>query len=292
MALQPYMITVRPAIRSLDIEASRTSIKSGQSVQFAMTLEVTHDLTVLFDCGTRDTPIKVLHLLRTMDLSPISLGNCTYTSPGEYAPLVSAMNQINLVNQSIRIEVEPPLSPFKVEIEDRHDINQLTLVSIRTLEQVAFEGLFTLTIFDNANEKNRTKVERVQLLPSNNFSEQFYLNVTSYGRQTLHVRGGDYPTIREAQVIFTVGTDITIEPQVYLVNQIAFVNEDFVWLDVQWINGIGFDIEIEFEREKTVLIRYGNIMAAPINRLVNKNDGQGQLRWKRMAKQHLQVGYK
>lgn len=292
MPLQPYVINVRPAIRSLDIDASQKAIKSGQTVQFTMTLEPTLDLTILFDCGTRQTPMRILHIHETTDLTAIAVGNCTYTVPGQYNPVLSAINRINLVNQSIRIDVEPPLSPFKVEIEDRPDVNQLTLVTLRATEPIAYEGNFLLTIFDNSYEKNQTRTERIQLFKSNDFTEVLYLNITTYGRQTLHVRGGDYPTIREAQASFTIGTDITKLPQAYILNQMAFVNEDFVWVDMQWVNGIGFDIEISFGQEKTVLMRYGQIITSSINRLNNRNDGKDQIQWKRLAKQRLQVGYK
>jgi hypothetical protein len=202
------------------------------------------------------------------------------------------MNRINLLNQSMRIDVEPPLSPFKVEIEDRLDANQLSLITIRALEQIPFDGMFTLIITDNLNEKNQTKTERVQLLKSNDFTEQIYMNITTYGKQILYVRGGDYPTIREAQVIFKIGTEITTKPQVYILNQIAFVNEDFIWIDIQWINGIGFDVQIDYGSEKKVIIRYGQIVSTSFNRTMKKTEGIHFIQWKRIAKQRLQVGYK
>jgi hypothetical protein len=289
MPLQPYILHVQPAIRSLDIEVSTTTIKTGQTIQFSITLEPTLDLTILFDCGTSSTPLQIIHIQQTFDLSPILIGNCTYSSPGQYHPLINAMNRINSVNQTIRIDVEPPLSVFKVEIEDRLEVNQHSLVTIRALEQISFEGMFTLTIIDSANEKNQTKTERVQLFQSNNFTEQIYMNITTYGKQILHVRGGDYPTIREAQVTFTIGADLTQNPQVYLINQIGFVNEDFIWIDIQWIDGIGFDIKINYGNENKVLIRYGQFISNPFNRTIKKNDG---LQWKRIAKQRLQIGYK
>jgi len=292
MSLQPYILNVQPAIRSLDIEVSKTTIKSGQSVEFSISLEPTIDLTIIFDCGISQIPLTILHIQQTFDLSPILIGNCTYSTSGQYHPLVSAMNHINLVNQSIRIDVEPPLSPFKVEIEDRFDINQLALITIHALEQITFEGIFTLTIIDNFNEKNQTKTENIQLLKSNNYTEQIYMNITTYGKQILHVRGGDYPTIREAQVTFTVGTDITTKPQIYILNSIGLINEDFIWIDIQWINGIGFDIQIDYGNEKKVLLRYGQFISNPFNRTIKKDDGIHQIQWKRIAKQRLQVGYK
>jgi hypothetical protein len=115
------------------------------------------------------------------------------------------------------------------------------------------------------------------------------MNISTYGRQILHVRGGDYPTIRESQVTFTIGTDITTKPQVYLVNQMGLVNEDFIWIDIQWINGIGFDIKIDYGNEKKVFIRYGQFITGQLNRIIKKND---DLQWKRISKQRLQVGYK
>ncbi|CAF0835622.1 unnamed protein product [Adineta ricciae] len=292
--LQAYYLYVQPAVRSLDIEASQTIIKSGQSVQFSITLEPTIDLTVVFDCNAPGTPLQIIYIQNVTDMSPIVVANCTYSKTGQYHPLVSANNRINLVNQSIRIDVEEPLSQFKVEIEDRHDVNQLTSVTIRALERIPFEGVFTLTIVDSTsiNEKNQTRTERIQLLSSNDFTEQFYMNITTYGRQTLHVRGGEFPNIREAQTTFTIGTDITVKPQVHVVNQVALVNEDFAWVDIQWINGIGFDIQIDYGNVKKVSIRYGQIMSSPMNRIIKKNDGEHQIQWKRLTRQRFQVGYK
>jgi len=292
MPLQPYILNAQPPIRSLDIEASKTTIKSGQSIQIFISLEPTIDLTIIFDCGTSETSLQILHIQQTTDLSPFFIGNCTYSTAGQYHPLVSVMNHINLVNQSIRIDVEPPLSSFKVEIEDRLDINQLTLITIHELEQITFEGLFTLTIIDNINEKNQTKIENVQLLKSNNFTEQIYMNITTYGKQILHVRGGDYPNIRETQVTFTIGTDITIKPQIYIINSIGLINEDFIWIDIQWINGIGFDIQINYGNENKFILRYGQFISNSLNRTMKKNDGIHQIQWKKIAKQRLQVGYK
>lgn len=231
----------------------------------------------------------MIYIEQTTNLSSILIGNCTYLIAGQYNPLVSAMNRINLVNQSIHIDVELPLSPFKVEIEDRLDINQLTLITIYALEQITFEGLFILTIMNNFNEKNQTKYENIQLLQSNNYTEQFYMNITTYGRQILHVQGGEFPTIRQTQVSFTIGTDITIKPQVFILNSIGLINKDFIWIDIQWINGIGFDIQIYFEKEKQFIIRYGQFISNPLNRTIRKND---QIQWKRIAKQRLQIGYK
>jgi hypothetical protein len=224
-------------------------------------------------------------------MSPIIVGNCSYSEPGQYQPLVSAINRISLVNQSIRIDVEAPLSQFKVEIEDPADINQLISVTISALERIPFEGIFTLTIVDskNINEKNHTRTESIQLLASNNFTEQIYMNVSTYGRQTLYVRGGHYPNIREAQATFTIGTDITTKPQVYIVNQMGLVNEDFIWVDIQWINGIGFDIKIDYGHENKVVIRYGQFITSQLNRITKQNE---EIQWKRITKQRLQVGYK
>jgi len=292
MSLQPYILNVQPAISSLDIEASQTTIKSGQSVQFSITLERTSDLTIIFDCGTIQTPLQILYIQQTIDLSPILIGNCTYSTAGQYHPLVSVMNRVNLDNQSKLIVVEPPLPPFKVEIEDRVDINQLALITIRTLEQISFEGIFTLTIIDNFNEKNQTKTELVQLMNSNNFTEQLYMNITTYGKQILHVQGGEFPIIREAQATFTIGADIITKPQIYIVNQIGFVNEDFIWIDIQWIDGIGFDIQINYGDEKKVSLRYGQFISNSFNRTIKKIDGIHQIQWKRIAKQRLQVAYK
>jgi hypothetical protein len=292
MPLQPYILNVQPAIHSLDIEASKTTIKSGQSIQFSIILEPTIDLTIIFDCGTPQTPLEIIHIEQTIDLSPILIGNCTYSIAGQYYPLVRAMNRISLVNQSIHIDVEPVLSPFKVEIEDRLDINQLTSIKIHELEPITYEGIFKLTIIDSFNERNQTKTENVQLLKSNNFTQQLYMNITTYGRQILHVSGGDFPTIREAQATFTIGTEITTKPQVYIVNSIGLINEDFIWIDIQWINGIGFDLQINYGNEKKFIIRYGQFISNSFNRTIKKNDGIHQIQWKRIAKQRLQVGYK
>ena len=263
-------------------------------MEYSITLEPTLDLTLIFDCDTSDTPLRILYIDQTRDMSPIVVANCTYATPGQYHPVVSAVNRINPMNQSIRIDVEEPLSPFKVEVEDRVDINQLTSVTIHALEQIPFEGVFTLTIIDSTNidEKNQTRTERVQLFASNDFTEQFYLNISSYGRQTLHVRGGDAPNIREAQATFTIGTDIVTKPQVYVLNQMGLATEDFIWTDIQWVNGVGFDVRIDYGHETKLLIRYGQIITSAFNRTVQKADGIHEFQWRKIAKQRLQVGYK
>ena len=250
------------------------------------------DLTIIFDCGIPNIPLKILHIEQTMDLSSIYLDNCTYPTAGQYHPIISAMNRVNSANQTIHIDVEQPLSPFQIEIEDHPDMNQLTSISIHALEEITFEGPFTLTIIDRFNEKNQTKTENVQLFKSNNYTEQLYMNITTYGRQILHVRGGDYPTIREAQVAFTIGTEMTTKPQVYLVNSVGLINEDFIWIDIQWINGIGFDIQIDFGKEKQIILRYGQMITIAFNRTMKKISGIHHVQWKRMAKQRLQIGYK
>lgn len=292
MALQPYILNVQPAIRSLELEASKTTIRSGQSTEFSVTLEPTIDVTIIFDCGISGTPLQIIYIEKVIDLSPIAIGNCTYSTTGQYNPTVNVMNRINVEKQTATIFVEPPLSPIKVEIENRADVNQLTLITIRAIEQSPFEGDFLLTILDPYRENNYTRTEHVQLLRSNNFTENLYMNITSYGKQVLHIQGGDYPTIRESQATFIIGTDITTKPQVYIVNQIGHVNQDFVWVDIQWIDGIGFDIEINYDQEKKFLVRYGQFTSGLSNRTVKRNDGIHEIQWKRVAKQRLQVGYK
>ncbi|CAF4659905.1 unnamed protein product, partial [Rotaria sp. Silwood1] len=290
--LQPYVINVQSDIRSFDFESSKTTIKAGQSVEFSIKIEPISDLTIIFDCGITETSLEIIYIEQTTDLTPILIGNCTYLTPGQYYPFVSAMNHIKLVNQSIRIDVEPSLSPFEIKVENNLDINQLTLIKIHALEETSFEGEFTFTIMNNLNEKTQTQIENVQFLKSNNFTHYLYMNITTYGKQKLHVRGGEYPTIREAQIIFTIGTEITIKPQVYIINQIGLVNEDFIWIDIQWVNGIGFDIQINYENEKKLIIHYGQIILSSFNRIINKNDGIHYIQWKKLAKQRLQVGYK
>lgn len=286
------MINVQPAIRSLDIEASKDMIKAGQFVTFSFTVEPTVDLTLIFDCGISDIPFRILHIEQTAEFSSMLLGNCTYPTAGQYQAVVSAMNRINSVNQTKRIEVETPLAPFRIEIEDRPDANQVTSISIHSLEEITFEGLFTLTIIDRFNEKNQTKIETVRLLKSNNYTEQLYMNITTYGRQILHVRGEDYPTIREDQVSFTIGSEMTTKPQAFLVNSIGLMNEDLVWVDIQWVNGIGFDIQVDFGKETKVLLRYGQFITGTFNRTMKKTNGKHHIQWKRIAKQRLQIGYK
>ena len=66
------------------------------------------------------------------------------------------------------------------------------------------------------------------------------------------------------------------------------VDKDLIWIDFQWLNGIGFDIEIDFGYEKNLLVRYGQIITSPINRLIKKFP----IEMKRIGKQRLQVGYK
>ena len=294
VALQAYYLTVQPSVRSLDIEALPKTIKSGQTIEYFITLEPTLDLTILFNCGQSETPLQIIHIHQTQDMSPVAVANCTYPKAGQYQPSATAINRINFLNQSLRIDVEEPLSAFLVEIEDHPDIDQPTLVTIRALERIPFEGIFTMTIIDGTEtqDKNQTRTERVQLLSSNNFTEQFYLNITSYGRQTLHVRGGDLPTVREAQATFTIGTDITEKPQVFILNSLGLVDEDFIWIDIQWISGIGFDVQIDCGQEKKLSIGYGQIVSSALNKTMKKTEGTHEMQWKRLAKQRLQVGYK
>jgi hypothetical protein len=280
---------VQPAVSSLDIEVSKTTIRNGQSIEFSIRLEPTIDLTILFDCGTSQTPFKILYIQQTIDLSLIPIGNCTYSTVGEYHPSVNAMNRVNSVNQSILIDVQSSLSPFTIEIEDNLNVNQLTLITIQALEPITFDGLFNLTITDKFNKTNQMKIERVQLLQSNNFTEQLYMNITTYGKQILYVRGGEFPTIRESQVTFIIGTEITTKPQSYILNPIGLVNEDLIWIDLQWINGIGFDIEIDYGNEKQVLFYYEQVLSKSFNRTMKRND---DIQWRKIAKQRLQVGYK
>ena len=276
------------------METPQKIIKSGQSINYSITLEPTLELTIIFDCGTGQTPPQIIYIPQIHDMSPIAVANCTYPKAGQYHPVVTAINRINFLNQSMRIDVEEPLSQFKVEIEDHPDINQLTSVTISALERIPFEGIFTMTIIDSmeTQDKNQTRTERVQLLASNEFTEQFYLNITSYGRQTLHVRGGDFPTVREAQATFTIGTDLITTPQAFLLNSMGLVNEDFIWVDVQWIDGVGFDVKVDYGDEKKVVMRYGQIVSSALNRTVKKTEGTHEIQWKRLAKQRLQVGYK
>lgn len=290
--LQPYLLHVQPMIRSLDLEASKTTVKAGQSVEYSMTLEPTVDLTILFNCALADAPLQILYVADARNFSRIPIGNCTYPTAGQYSPILSVTNRVNSFNRTLRIDVEPPLSAFRVEIESRPDTNQLTSVTIRTLEPVPFEGIFNLTVVERVNERNHSRTEHIRLSASGNFTEQFYLNISTYGKQTLHVRGGEYPTIREAEVSFVIGTEISTDPQVYIINQTGVVNKDLIWLDIQWINGIGFDIEIDFGQEKTVLVRYGQLISSPINRLIKKSDGTHHFEWKRIGKHRLQVGYR
>ena len=290
--LQSYMVHVQPEVRGLDIEVSKNTIKSGESIRFLMRLEPSVELTVILDCGIPLEPPKIRYVEQMSDSLALDIGNCTYPSPGQYNPSIIVSNRVNDDNLSIQIDVEPALSKFKVEIEDRSDANELSLVVVRASDKVPFEGDFLLTVFNSFNVKNYTRKERVQLLHSNNFTDQIYMNITTYGRQTLHVQGGVFPIIREAQAEFTIGTDVTVTPQVYLVNQMAFVRKDYVWIDVQWIDGVGFNIKIEFGQEKEILLRYEQLIKAVINRSVNKTEGQHQIQWKRLGQKHIQVGYK
>ncbi|CAF3926750.1 unnamed protein product [Rotaria sp. Silwood2] len=193
--LQPYIINVQPDVLLLDVVSSKTTVKADQSVEISITLEPTLDLTVILDCGIDQTSFEIIYIEQVIDSTSIFIGNCTYSIPGQYYPSVSTMNRMKLVNQSIHINVEPALSPFEIKIEDSSDINPSTLIKIRALEKIPFEGDFTLTIINNLNEKTQSQIEPVHLLKSNNFTHQLYMNITTYGKQILHVRGGESPTI-------------------------------------------------------------------------------------------------
>ena len=82
-------------------------ITGGQFIVCSIILEPTMDLTIIFDFGTSKTPLKITHIRQITDMSPIIVANCTYSKPGQYHSLVSALNRIN---QSLRIDVEEPLS--------------------------------------------------------------------------------------------------------------------------------------------------------------------------------------
>lgn len=255
-------------------------------------MESTLDLTIILDCGIVDTPVQAMYIEQVYDQTPIFIGSCTYSELGQYYPSLSAMNHMSSDNQSIQIDVESPLSAFKVDVEDHANIDQLTSIKLRALEPISYAGVFTLTIISSFNDKNQTKIENVEFSEANNFSKKLHVNITTYGKQILHVRGGEPPNVREDQAIFTIGTDIKSKPQVYIINQIGIVHEDFIYVDIQWINGIGFDIQINYGNEKQVTIRYGHIVSNLLNRIININDGTHQIEWKRIANQRIQVGYK
>jgi hypothetical protein len=69
----------------------------------------------------------------------------------------------------------------------------------------------------------------------------------------------------------------------------GLMNEDWIWVDIQWINGVGFDVQIDFGNEKKVSLHYGQIITAQGNRVITKGE---DVQWKRLAKQRIQVGYK
>jgi hypothetical protein len=128
----------------------------------------------------------------------------------------------------------------------------------------------------------------VQFSASNDYIELVYINIATYGQQTLFVRGGDAPVIRQAQATFTIGTDMTTLPQVYVMNTLARVNEDIVWIDIQWMNGIGFDIEIEFDIKHRVRMYYGQLMTTGVNQTIESSENG--MYWRRVADRRVQIG--
>ena len=223
--------------------------------------------------------------------SPLFVANCTYSKAGQYQPFVSVFNSVNRINQSIQIRVANPSAPFKVKVENYSDISPRVLITIQSLEPVPFEGLFNFTIMNsNLNVKNSTITERIQLVAWNNYIKQVYINITTYGQHTLFVSGDNASIIRQAQAIFMIGTDIITSPQVYIINAIARVNEDIVWIDIQWINGIGFDIEVEFDIEHRTRMYYGQLITTVINRTM-ENFENGKY-WRRIADRRVQIGFR
>ena len=290
--LQPYLLNVQRAIGSLQIVASQTVIRSGQTVDFSIAFEPTRDITIIFDCNSSlRRPIQIGFIEEISASSSLFVANCTYSNPGQYQPSVSVFNSVSRTNQSIQIRVEKPLAPFKVEIQNYPDISQSIVVTVQSLEPVSFEGPFNFTIINsNSNVKNSTSTEHIQLSASNENIDQVYLNIATYGQQTLLVTGGEAPTIRQALAVFTIGTDFTTLPQVYVMNTIARVNEDIIWIDIQWINGIGFDTEIEFDIEHRVRMYYGQWMTTGVNQTMeNVENG---IMWRRIADRRVQIGFR
>ena len=272
--------------------ATQTVIRSGQTIDFSIKVEPIQDITIIFDChSSPQTSIQIRFIEEISKRSSLFVASCTYPKPGHYQPLISVLNSVSRANRSIRISVEEPLAPFKIATQNHPDISQSIIVTLQSLEHVSFDGLFNFTIMNsNPNVPNSTRMEPVRFSASNDYVEQVYINIATYGQQTLFVSGGDAPLTRQAQTMFTIGTDTTSLPQVYVMNTIARVNEDIVWIDIQWINGIGFDIEIEFDIKHRIRLYYGQLTTTAVSQTIESNENG--MHWRRVADRRVQIGFR
>ncbi|CAF1560182.1 unnamed protein product, partial [Didymodactylos carnosus] len=288
--LQPYQFYVENRITDLDIEISQSPVKSGQIVEYTVSLAPTFDVMFIFNCGQE---IKVNNTLQIFYVNKIDekyrlIIQCKYDTPGQYSPMISASNKVSVFNQTTKIDVEEPIPPYHVEVENRKDITQVTLVTIRAKERIPFHGIISLTIFSSIS--NITKNETIQLSLSNNFTDYFYLNITTYGYQTLLVKGGEFPTIREASTKFSIGTDLT-SVQTYLINNYISINDNdnnLIWIDIQYFDGIGFNTEINMGNGKIITLYYGILINSPMNKIKQFDDNTSL---KRLSKTRFQIGY-
>ena len=265
--------------------ATETFVRVGQTIDFSITMEPTQDVTILFNCNSSpNIPIQISFLEEISDQSSLLVGHCTYSKAGEYRPVINIFNHVSHGNQSIQIGVEEALAPIEIEIGNHSDISPMIPVTIRSLESISYEGLFNFTI------KNITRMDRLQFSASNNYTDQVYIDVSTYGQQTLFVSGGDAPIIRQAQTRFTIGSDMTVLPQVYLMKYLARVKNDIVWIDIQWIDGIGFDIEIDFGIDDRIQISYEELLTTVINQTMENI--QYGYSCRRMTDRRVQIGFR
>lgn len=174
------------AIGSLEIMPTQTVNRSGQTIDFSIKLEPTQDITIIFDChSSPKTPIQIRFIEEISDRSSLSLASCTYSKPGHYQPSISVLNSVSHANRSMQISVEVPLAPCTIGMQNHPDISQSIIVTLQSLEHVSFDGLFNFTIINsNPNVPNSTRMEHVQFSASNNYIEQIYINMATYGQQT------------------------------------------------------------------------------------------------------------
>ena len=284
-SIQPYLLHVQNPIDSFEIRTNRTTIQTNEQIYFSIEIDPTEDLTILFKCNSLDqNSTQILFIQQIINPSEISVGNCNYSRSGEYSPSIDLFNHLNHLSKSIQINVEQSLIPFEIHVENSSDISQLIPVTIKLSENVPFEGFFNLTIVNsNINMKNSTRIEYIRFSSLNNYQEKLFLNIDKYGEYTLLVTGGLSPIIHQTEAKFTIGIDLNLIPQVYIVNSIGYVNEEIIWIDFQWNDGIGFNILVQFDLENQFQFLY--------HQLTEKNILNG-LFFKRIDQKHIQIGFK
>ena len=284
-SIQPYLLHIQNPIDSLEIFPRKEMIQTNETIDISIELNPTEDLTILFKCNSlNQNSIEIYFIEQIFNRSKFHLNRCIYSKSGQFNPSIDLFNRLSHIHQTIEIIVEQSLTPFQVYVENSSDISQSISVVVKLTENLPFEGFFNLTVL---NEKNLTMTEQIRLSSLNNYQEKISLNVDRYGEQTLLVRGGQSPFIHQTKAKFTIGTDLNLIPQVYIVNSIGYVNEEIIWIDFQWIDGIGFHFLIQFDLQNQFQILYQQFL-----QLTNEQIMENGLIFKRIDQKHFQIGFR